>query len=202
MPREMARKGLVYRQVLSLILSERRPTYYLLQNRDALAVLTDKYLRILCEAGIIDAALRDAALDAELTFRTEPPPISTVSWVKQKATQDVRYKLVSLLKLPDLYSLDRLDLTAESSVDTAAQARITVGDAAAWRPGLPAPVRADRPPAARRRQPGEADLELRAVRARHRPQPRAHPCRQREHGRSTSIPAPNCSSARPPNCAR
>jgi membrane peptidoglycan carboxypeptidase len=124
-PRELARKGLVYRQVLSLILSERRPTYYLLQNRDALAVLTDKYLRGLCEAGIIDPALRDAALDAELTFRTEPPPISMVSWVKEKAVQDVRYKLVSLLKLPDLYSLDRLDLAVESSVDTAAQSRIT-----------------------------------------------------------------------------
>jgi hypothetical protein len=34
---------------LSLILSERRPSYYLLQNREALAVLTDKHLRVLCE---------------------------------------------------------------------------------------------------------------------------------------------------------
>ena len=88
-------------------------------------MLTDKYLRVLCEAGVIDAGLRDAALDAELTFRTEPPPITAISYVRQKATQDVRYKLVSLLKLPDLYSLDRLDLSAETSVDTAAQARIT-----------------------------------------------------------------------------
>ena len=124
-PAELARKGLVYRQVLSLLLSGRRPSYYLVSNREALAVLTDKYLRMLCEAGVINPALRDAALHSKLTFRTEAPPITAVSYVGQKATQDVRNKLVSLLKLPDLYSLDRLDLSVEASIDTAAQARVT-----------------------------------------------------------------------------
>src|SRR5947207_4089892 len=123
--KELARKGEVYRQVLSLLLSERRPSYYLITDHDALGVLTDKYLRVLYDAGIIDPALRDAALDAELQFRNQPPPISPVSYVRQKATEDVRNKLVTLLKVPDLYSLDRLDLSAETSVDTAAQGRIT-----------------------------------------------------------------------------
>ncbi len=55
---EWAKKGLVYRQVPEgLILSERRPSYYLISDRDALARLTDKYLRVLCDAGIIDAPL-------------------------------------------------------------------------------------------------------------------------------------------------
>lgn len=122
---ELARKGEIYRQVLSLLLSERRPSYYLIGNRAALAELTDKYLRVLSGAGIIDRALRDAALAAELHFCTQPPPFSAVAYVPQKATEDVRNKLVSLLKLPDLYSLDRLDLSAETSVDTDAQARVT-----------------------------------------------------------------------------
>src|SRR6266567_2917139 len=123
--RELKRKGEVYRQLLSLLLSERRPSYYLITDRDALGVLTDKYLRVLSDAGVIDPALRDAALDAELNFRAEPPAVSAVSYVRQKATEDTRNKLVSLLKLPDLYSLDRIDLSAETSVDTAAQARVT-----------------------------------------------------------------------------
>jgi hypothetical protein len=38
---EVARKGEIYRQVLTLLLSERRPSYYLLINRDALAELPD-----------------------------------------------------------------------------------------------------------------------------------------------------------------
>ena len=124
-PAEWARKGAVYRQVLSLLLSERRPSYYLINNRDALEVLTDKYLRVLCDNGVIDRQLRDAALGSELHFRAGPPPITTaVSYVRQKATEDVRNRLVALLKLPDLYSLDRLDLSAETSIDTATQARV------------------------------------------------------------------------------
>ena len=86
-PAELARKGLVYRQVLSLLLSGRRPSYYLVSNREALAVLTDKYLRLLCDAGVINPALRDAALHSKLHFRTEPPPITAVSYVGQKATR-------------------------------------------------------------------------------------------------------------------
>jgi membrane peptidoglycan carboxypeptidase len=48
-----------------------------------------------------------------------------VSYVRQKATEDVRNKLVGAAQMPDLYSLDRLDLTAETTIDTAAQARVT-----------------------------------------------------------------------------
>ena len=120
-----ARQGEIYRQVLSLLLSERRPSYYLIGHRDALGALTNRYLGILCEAGIIDLELRDAALAAKLGFRSAPPPVSAVAYVPQKATEDIRDKLVSLLGLPDLYSLDRLDLSAKTSLDTAAQARVT-----------------------------------------------------------------------------
>ena len=122
---EWAVKGRVYREALALILSERRPSYYLISDRSALEKLTDKYLRALGDAGIIEPRLRDAALAAHLYFRDRPPALDTVSYIRQKATEDIRDKLVSLLKLPDFYSLDRLDLTAETSIDTAAQGRVT-----------------------------------------------------------------------------
>src|SRR5207248_2767558 len=122
---ELARKGEVYRQVLSLILAERRPSYYLLQDRDALGELTDNHLRLLCDNGVIDPQLRDAALAADLKFRDQPPLVSAVAQVRQKSTEEVRNRLVYLLGVPDLYVLDRLDLTAETSIDTAAQARVT-----------------------------------------------------------------------------
>ena len=121
---QLARQGEIYRQVLGLLLSGRRPSYYLLGNREALAVLTDRYIRALYNAGLITPALRDVALDAELRFRSEPPPIAAVSYVQNKATEEVHNRLVGLLKLPDLYALDRLDLSAKTSVDTAAQTRV------------------------------------------------------------------------------
>ncbi|MBV8493863.1 MAG: hypothetical protein JO162_10365 [Alphaproteobacteria bacterium] len=87
--------------------------------------MCDRYVWALYDAGYIDRNLRDATLDAELKFRKDPPPITQVSFVKQKATEEVRAKLMTMLSLPSLYSLDRLDLSAETTVDTAAQARVT-----------------------------------------------------------------------------
>jgi membrane peptidoglycan carboxypeptidase len=122
---QIARKGEIYRQVLSLLLAGRRPAYYLIEHHAALAALTDNYLRLLAAAGIIDAGLRDAALHAELHFRTDIPPPPAMSFVGNKATDRIRAKLVSLLHLPDLYALDRLDLTGYATVDTPAQKRVT-----------------------------------------------------------------------------
>ena len=122
---EIARKGEIYRQVLSLLLAGRRPAYYLLEHHDALAPLTDYYLRLLAAAGIIDAGLRDTALHTELHFRADIPPPPAMSFVGNKATDRIRAKLVSLLHLSDLYALDRLDLTGYATVDTPAQQRVT-----------------------------------------------------------------------------
>jgi membrane peptidoglycan carboxypeptidase len=123
--KELARKGEIYRQVLSLLLSGRLPTHYLITDREGLGELCDRYVWALYDAGIVDRTLRDATLDAELKFRAEPPPITQVSYVKQKATEEVRARLMTMLGLPSFYSLDRLDLSAETTVDTAAQARVT-----------------------------------------------------------------------------
>jgi membrane peptidoglycan carboxypeptidase len=122
---QLARKGEVYRQILSLLLAGRRPVYYLIEHHSALAALTDHYLQLLSASGIIDPELRDAALHAELHFRADIPPPPAMSFVGNKATDRIRDKLVSLLHLPDLYALDRLDLTGYATVDTPAQKRIT-----------------------------------------------------------------------------
>ena len=123
--KEWARKGEIYRQVLALLLSGRLPSHYLISDREGLGELCDRYLWALYDAGYIDRNLRDATLDAELKYRKDPPPITQVSWVKQKATEETRSRLMTLLSQPSLYSLDRLDLSAETTVDTAAQGRVT-----------------------------------------------------------------------------
>ena len=62
---ELARKGEIYRQVLSLLLAGRRPAYYLNGGATALAALTGSYLRLLADAGVIDPEQRDSALAAK-----------------------------------------------------------------------------------------------------------------------------------------
>jgi membrane peptidoglycan carboxypeptidase len=122
---ELARKGEIYRQVLSLLLAGRRPAYYLTVDHNALAALTDRYLHLLADAGVIDPALRDAALAAPLHFRNDAPPPAAELYVGNKATDRLRDQLVTSLRLPNLYALDRLDLSGWSSIDTAGQRRVS-----------------------------------------------------------------------------
>jgi membrane peptidoglycan carboxypeptidase len=122
---QRARKGEIYRQVLSLLLAGRRPAYYLNGDGAALAALTNHYLRLLAEAGIISPQLRGSALAATLRFRTQLPFSPAISYVGNKATDRLRAKLVSVLHLADLYALDRLDLTGHATVDTPSQKRVT-----------------------------------------------------------------------------
>ncbi|MGH7029726.1 MAG: transglycosylase domain-containing protein, partial [Stellaceae bacterium] len=124
-PAELARKGQIYRQVLSLLLAGRRPSYYLSANHAALDALTDRYLRRLSAGGIIDPKLRDAAHAAPLDFRAEQPPSSARSFFANQATDQLRDTLVSALHLPNLYALDRLDLSGWASIDSVAQQRIS-----------------------------------------------------------------------------
>jgi membrane peptidoglycan carboxypeptidase len=136
-------KARAYRQVLGLLIAQRRPSFYLGAGQARLAELTDSYLRLLAEAGVIDPALRDAALKTTLTAQEglitetlsaapevdEPSALGeTVAALEppgdRKAVSAVRIELSTLLALPRLYDLDRLDLSATSTLDSALQTAV------------------------------------------------------------------------------
>lgn len=130
----MARQGEVYRQILSLILAGQRPTYYLIQNHAALEALINAYLPALARAGVISIKLRDAAAASKLQFRSDTPS-PRFSFVGNKATDFVEAELLSLMHVDNATTLEHFDLTAASSIDDAAQRRVTavltrLGDAA------------------------------------------------------------------------
>ena len=124
-PEQLASKAEVYKQALSLILAQRRPSYYLIADRPALRSLTDRYLVLLAGAGVIDSELANAALQADLQFSAQPPAPPPVSFVGRKAADALRTELLSILHTPNFYALDRLDLTAESTLDGPTQRRVT-----------------------------------------------------------------------------
>lgn len=123
-PEERAQAAAVYKAALSLMLAQRRPSYYLLGGRSELASLADSHLRLLASAGLIDAEFRDLALAAPLAFRQELPPPEEFSFVERKAVNAMRTHIASLLHVPQYYDLDRLDLRAETTLDEAAQDRV------------------------------------------------------------------------------
>ncbi|MEW6168778.1 MAG: transglycosylase domain-containing protein [Pseudomonadota bacterium] len=120
----LAMKAQAYKEALSLMIAQRRPSYYLLQGRSELEALTQSHLRLLASAGIVPPALRDAALAQPL--RMPPPPQAAVpSFVAMKAPSALRSQLSALFDVPRLYDLDRLDLSVTSTFDAELQARVS-----------------------------------------------------------------------------
>ncbi len=114
-----------FKHALSLLVAERKPSYYLAKDRAALDRYTNVHLDLLAEAGIIKPELRDAALKVTLRSpaqRVDPP---APQFVMQKAGNSQRVKLASLLGERQLYDLGRLDLVAETTLNSEAQDRVT-----------------------------------------------------------------------------
>ncbi len=118
---DLAAQALAYRQALALIIAQRRPAWYLGGGRGELDGLVDGHLRLLAGAGVIDAALRDAALAtrAELRERYALTPAS--DFAQRKAVNNARIQLAALLGTPRLYDVDRLDLKLSTTIDGALQ---------------------------------------------------------------------------------
>ncbi|OYU07925.1 MAG: glycosyl transferase family 51 [Pseudomonas sp. PGPPP1] len=119
-----AEQGLALREVLSLIIAQRRPSHYLAKGRDELAQLTDSHLRLLAQNGVITPALLNVALASKVTYR---------DWVQQPTVQPIetnkgisvaRSRLAALLDRP-LYDLDRLDLSATTTLQAQLQGQVS-----------------------------------------------------------------------------
>ncbi len=119
----LAAQGLALREVLSLVIAQRRPSHFLAKGRKELADLTDSHLRVLAQNNVIDQPLADAALAASVTYR---------DWVQQPTVQPIesnkgitvaRTRLSNMLNR-SLYDLDRLDLSATSTLQNDLQVSV------------------------------------------------------------------------------
>ena len=122
---DLATAALHYKEALSLLIAQRRPSHYFDVSTSELEQLTDRHLRLLGNAGVISPALRDAALGAKLKRRASAVPVEATSFVTQKAANAVRTHLAGLLGGVRLYDLDRLDLEVTSTLDAPVQSAVT-----------------------------------------------------------------------------
>jgi membrane peptidoglycan carboxypeptidase len=115
-----------YRQVLTLLLSQRRPSYLLGPGYPVLQNLTNSYLRLLAEKGVISNELKDAALKISVD-RITPSEAQPTKFLTDKKTQSVlRSRLANTLGVKTSYELDRLDLSVKTTLDFATQEKITL----------------------------------------------------------------------------
>jgi membrane peptidoglycan carboxypeptidase len=118
----LADRALAYKEALSLLISQRSPSYHL-AHMDELETLTNAHVRVMMSAGVIPQALGDAALKQSLKqqerIRLTPQP------TERKGVNAVRGNLASLLGVSRMYDLDRLDLQADSALDSRLQQDVT-----------------------------------------------------------------------------
>lgn len=104
-------RGQVFRQIVALMIAQRRPSYYLLQGHDDLEKLIDSHLRLLVNAQLIDPELIASAMQQKLLFDRR----KVINYnPNNKGINAVRIRTASMLS-SNLFDLDRLDLSLSSS---------------------------------------------------------------------------------------
>ena len=121
----LAERGLALRQVLSLMIAQRRPSYYLARGRAELAALVDSHLRLLADGGVLDGKLRDVALAQQVTYRDWQTDPNLQRIDSDKGVSMARARLAGLLNL-SYYELDRLDLEARASLNSDLQQQVSL----------------------------------------------------------------------------
>ncbi len=117
-------QALAFRQVLSLLIATRSPSHYLSASPDDLTQQTARYLRALARDGLIPPGMRDFALRQSPSIHP-PRPSPEPDYVERKAGNLIRANLDALLHVGSFYTLDRLDLTVLTSIDSTAQRKAT-----------------------------------------------------------------------------
>ena len=122
---DSAKQALAYKQALSLMIAERRPSDLLNAKAAVLNELANTHLRLLAQAGVITLAFRDAAIAAELILRTNKVVTPPRAFATQKMAMTVRTHLGGLINTTRLYDLDRLDLSVQSTLHESLQKSVT-----------------------------------------------------------------------------
>jgi membrane peptidoglycan carboxypeptidase len=120
----LTQKGLALREVLSLMIAQRRPSHYLSRGQAELETLTDSHIRLLMQNNVLEPALADAALASRVSYRDwqQQPTIQPIE--TNKGISVARSRLAALLNRP-LYDLDRLDLSATTTLQDDLQNQVT-----------------------------------------------------------------------------
>ena len=114
-----------YKQVLTLLVSVRAPSVFLVDERDSLEEKVGKFTRLLARGGVIDADMAAALQETPIAFLPSAPLPPQPSSRNNKAANAIRTTLMDYLGVMNLYDLNRLHLEARSTIDVALQKRVT-----------------------------------------------------------------------------
>ncbi len=121
---ELDEQARIIKQVISLMIAHRRPSYYLVAGRKELAVLSNSYVRLLAQEGTISTALSEAAQVQPIFYRDFSKNGAARQIANDKGVNVVRNRLSPLFDT-SLYTLDRMDLTVTTTLNSRLQEQVT-----------------------------------------------------------------------------
>ncbi len=122
-PDPTAEAARAYKHVLGLLISQRKPSWYLLSGRKQLDAQANAHLGLLAEAGVITPDFRDLARKQHIAFH-DGKTANYRSNKVNKAAGAARNELAAMLGVDRLYDLDRLDLTVATTLHGPSQEQV------------------------------------------------------------------------------
>jgi membrane peptidoglycan carboxypeptidase len=114
-----------FKHVLTLLISVRAPSVFLVEERASLEAKVDQFARLMARAGIIDWEFAAELQDAPIRFLPAAPLPPQPSSSKNKAANAIRMSVMDALGVTNLYDLNRLHLQVDSTFDVALQKKVT-----------------------------------------------------------------------------
>ncbi len=114
-----------YKHVLTLLISVRAPSVFLLEERASLEEKVGRFIALLARAGVIDGETASALQETPITFLPSAPLPPQPSSRNNKAANAIRMTLMEYMGVTNFYDLNRLHLEAQSTIDVALQKRVT-----------------------------------------------------------------------------
>ncbi|AXE31356.1 glycosyl transferase family 51 [Chromobacterium phragmitis] len=124
-PPSVDEQAIVFKEALSLMISQRGPSAYLNGDMRVLEDMTDSYLRLMARDKVISQELCDAALKVSLRQQKEKVLPVAKSLVERKGANAVRIKLAGMMGIHRLYDLDHTDVSVNSTLDSQLQQAVT-----------------------------------------------------------------------------
>jgi membrane peptidoglycan carboxypeptidase len=124
LPDNNPEKARAFKHTLALLCSVKAPSYYLVQNHEALETRANFYAQMLANIQVISSDFANQVHSLPLSFAAHPPKYALPSYAESKAINQIRSALSTLLGIPGFYELDRLHLDVESTIHPALQHRV------------------------------------------------------------------------------
>ena len=124
-PGQTREKVRAFKHILTLLISVRAPSDYLVDERETLDEKVNQFTRLMARAGIIDWEFAADLQETPIRFLPSAPLPPQPSSSRNKAANAIRTNMMEALAVGNLYDLNRLDLQVGSTFDVPLQKQVT-----------------------------------------------------------------------------